>query len=328
MYIEIIHLSLLLQLFVKSINEGGIPNIVNAWETVIMNDIKNHFDKALKFFKQEESLFESELNGYNQKRNDFEGKFKLINVLRSINISKKEAMSIYLQVLMNNRDSYNMNKAYMNFFEEKKVQLIQELHKMSNRMIISYNETTEKSNINIFKAETKEIDKKANDRFYAVSCFIEELINLQSRVLKSIEYNITLFHGKKFNESKKQVDQLNFEIDVEKEKAENLKEKLTTQESRLKNKLADKELNNKEIKLLEERISEIEERINIKKQAEIAKKQKLIQKEELEREERLKAEYEAELKRKQDEENPIKMKKIENLNKKKNDGCGCGCFIF
>jgi hypothetical protein len=345
----------LLQLFVKSINEGGIPNIVNAWETVIMNDIKNHFDKALKFFKQEESLFESELNGYNQKRNDFEGKFKLINVLRGINNSKKEAMSLYLQVLMNNRDSYNMNKAYMNFFEEKKIQLIQELHKMSNRMIVSYNETTEKSNINIFKSETKDIDKKANDRFYeernlleyceneeeaysklkpefngenAVSCFIEELKNLHSRVLKSIEYNISLFHGMKFNETKKQVDQLNFEIDVEKEKAENLKEKLVTQESRLKNKLADKELNNKEINLLEERVTEIQERINIKKQAEIARKQNLIQKEELEKEEKIKAEYEAEVKRKQDEENPIKMKKIENLNKKKNDGCGCGCLIF
>lgn len=38
--------------FVNSINSGVVPNITNAWDSVISTDIESNYDKAVKFYKE------------------------------------------------------------------------------------------------------------------------------------------------------------------------------------------------------------------------------------------------------------------------------------
>lgn len=361
----------LIKLFVNSINEGIIPNILNAWETVIVNDIKEHYEKANRKLKLEESQFDRFLSEYSLKKNDFEGKYKYLSVLKEVLRIKKEVFFVYSQILMSNKDSFIMNKTYMSLYEEKKSQILLDINKFTLRMINSYNDLTEKSNLTFFSQKTKEIDRKSNDRYFAeknymeiieseeeaynnlkqefnggksVETFVTEMIKLHIRVIKSVESNIHLFYNQKSNEKKKEEDNLKFEFDTETQRLVSLKERYETQENRLKNKLSDKELNNKEIKVLEERLKEIQERIKIKKESHLAKVERKRQEEQLEKERKMKEEFDEEQKRleneriekekqkEKDELEIVKPSKKDNKSKfsgKANKGgCGCACLVY
>ena len=45
-------LARLIEEFVNVINSGKIPNINNAWDSIIENDINEHFNKSVKYFKE------------------------------------------------------------------------------------------------------------------------------------------------------------------------------------------------------------------------------------------------------------------------------------
>lgn len=128
------------------------------------------------------------------------------------------------------------------------------------------------------------------------------------------------------------IEDLEFQLESEKNKNSTMTESLNSFDSRITNKKKDISLNTKEIEMLNDRIKDIEQRISIKKKA---KEENIKQKKQLELEEeekqKLKMIEEAKLKQNEkntngnlDEENPANIKRN---NLKKNDNCGC-CLIF
>lgn len=344
----------LLKIFVVTINQGGIPNIVNAWETVILNDIKAHYDKSLKAFKEAESKKSIEFSSIDGAKPDFENKFNFESVVKELNKDKKESINMFMMVLYNNRDSFTLNKHYLHSFEESKLKLTEEIKKSTDKLFSKYSEVCSKSNQDIFRRECKDIEKKANERFYTEKNYLEYINDdetlcgtikssfigesslenfcnehraLAAKALKSIEDNISIYYNSKQNESKKEADHLNFELDTENEKASNLNEKINSQVSRLKNKQSDRDLNQKEIQLLEDRIKDLKERLNIKKQSKDAKIR-------AEKERQKQEQEEHHLKQLEEEANTAEKDDLAKINKriadqeKKKKSCGCGCLIF
>eukprot|EP00340_Litonotus_pictus_P005854 CAMPEP_0170524004 /NCGR_PEP_ID=MMETSP0209-20121228/9453_1 /TAXON_ID=665100 ORGANISM="Litonotus pictus, Strain P1" /NCGR_SAMPLE_ID=MMETSP0209 /ASSEMBLY_ACC=CAM_ASM_000301 /LENGTH=613 /DNA_ID=CAMNT_0010812461 /DNA_START=48 /DNA_END=1886 /DNA_ORIENTATION=- len=339
----------LINIFVKTINEGGVPNISNAWESVIMNDINDHYQKALNIY----TALEKEYSDLFRPERKVTESIPYEELVKRLTTAKKESLLCLLQVKMMNRDAFSFNKRYNIHFEDRRNSLVLEIKKINKRLFLGYDSFCEKLNENILRVHAKEIERDISNRTFneknylnfvdaeekycgsckaelsgrkALSMFCNSLLNMVQSALESIEANLSIAFGKKHNENKVIMDDLDFQMDSESNRVSTLTETVNSQENRIANKMRDFELNKKEIEQMQERITEIEERINIKKKARDAKIAAIKEQERLEQErererklEEARKQAEAE-KNNEEEDDPAHIQRRQR-NKEKKENC-------
>jgi hypothetical protein len=149
--------------FVNSINNGAVPNINNAWDHVISQDIKNYYEKALLNFK-------NKIKNINTQQ----GKTKLsfLEIIDLIEKYKFESHFIYNQVQILNPEVFNtetINENYLSLYEEYKNKLEKEILELEDRFMREEKDTYKKNNSQQLKKEYKEVVNLMFKNHYSTS---------------------------------------------------------------------------------------------------------------------------------------------------------------
>ncbi len=135
----------LLTEFVNAINSGVVPNINNAWDNVIEQDIKSYYEKALNNFKElTKKCDKSALHS---------------SLLFSLRDYKIKSFLLFDQLTKIDPE-INTNETYNKMFEEHKIKLNQEMTKLEEKLIRDDDLAKKKSNIELLRTEYKVILNK------------------------------------------------------------------------------------------------------------------------------------------------------------------------
>lgn len=162
----------LLKEFVNAINNGAVPNINNAWDNVIENDIKSYYDKAFKKFK--------ELSKKSERATSYS------SLLFSLGDDKIKSFILYDQLTVINPE-ININENYFKLFENYKNKLNEEMTKLEDKIIRDYNIARKKTNIELLKTEYKSILNKLLENSYKNELNYHDLIEDLLNILKIYE---------------------------------------------------------------------------------------------------------------------------------------------
>lgn len=132
----------LIEEFVNAINKGSVPNINNAWDSVINKDINECYAKAIENFKKITNTIKEI---YEQ---DFLTK-KLLDM-------RMESIMIYNKFLNLNNETFT-NERYFKWYQSSKDKLEDELNRIQNKILNDNIEKTKRYCTDIAKKEYKEI---------------------------------------------------------------------------------------------------------------------------------------------------------------------------
>lgn len=149
-----------IQNIITKINEGAVPNINNAWENVVINDIDDYLVKSQHMFS----------NSIKEIQNEW----KYEEVLDYLYEKKKESYFYFSEVKILNRDTFNYNSKYLNYFEEKLALLNEYIRTSSDKVLKNVLIAKERSDENEFRNNFKEISKMNNISDYHNLIDIEE----------------------------------------------------------------------------------------------------------------------------------------------------------
>ena len=158
-------LSELLKVFITTINEGGIPNISNAWDNVIINDINESYSKSIKIIHDLEKELTDSFK-QEEKKESLHNKISFIELIKKFTNCKKQSLLCFNQVKLINRDAFSYNKKYTDFFNEKKNELTIETTKVKKRIFFSYNTLNDKLNDLIIRNQSKNIEKAISNKIF------------------------------------------------------------------------------------------------------------------------------------------------------------------
>jgi hypothetical protein len=159
--------------FVNSINSGSVPNISNAWDNVINEDIKEYFEKALRNFKE---------NVKSAPASSSE------NLTQFVLNQKYDAIMTLEKVTYLNPDILS-NEAYHKLYSNSKNKLENEMSTIENK-IYSENKTKNiKSCNDAIKKEYKSMVDKLFRNTYTSKGNFEELTSDYIQALKNYDKN-------------------------------------------------------------------------------------------------------------------------------------------
>lgn len=110
----------LINSFVTAINDGAVPNINNAFESVIEEDIKHYYANALR-------LYETGLQEYDRATDD-------VDLIEQLAEKKLDALMHYNKVVAINPDTFS-NSTYLSWFNEKKRLLDSKIEEKSSALV-------------------------------------------------------------------------------------------------------------------------------------------------------------------------------------------------
>lgn len=137
-----------IQNVISKINEGAVPNINNAWENVVINDIDEYMMKS-------QNLFSNSLK-------EIQNEWKYEEVLDYLYEKKKESFFVFSEVKILNRDTFNYNSKYLNYFEEKLTHLNEFIKTNSDKILKNVSIAKERFDENEFRNTFKELSKMNN----------------------------------------------------------------------------------------------------------------------------------------------------------------------
>ena len=149
-----------IQNIITKINEGAVPNINNAWENVVINDIDDYLVKS-------QNMFSNSIK-------EIQNEWKYEEVLDYLYEKKKESYFYFSEVKILNRDTFNYNSKYLNYFEEKLALLNEYIRTSSDKVLKNVLIAKERSDENEFRNNFKEISKMNNISDYHNLIDIEE----------------------------------------------------------------------------------------------------------------------------------------------------------
>ena len=267
-------LAKLINEFVTVINSGEIPNINNAWDSIIENDINEHFNKSVKYFK--EKLLKLKLSENNVLNQNI--------LLEKLLKYKYESISIFDELIKINSDTFTY-KFYRDLYEENKNKLINLFDNTINKQFDVNSANSKSFCQKIFKNSYKIIENKIDKNNYNIDNLSTEISNDFNLFLNNYEKNAIgdkkeeiLFNNliKKennlieflkdfFNKNSNEEEyKLNKKYKIEKAEKENEKNKLKIKKEKdkiLKQKLEDLIKENEKLK---EEINELEDTLNSK----------------------------------------------------------------
>ena len=164
----------LLKEFVYSINNGAVPNINNAWDVVIEQEIKSVHDKALATYKELTKKIELELVTNS-------------DLLFYLTDCKLKVFLLYDQ-LRNINPEINMSDVYLKLFRENKEMLTEEITKLEEKVIRNYELIKKKSNNDILKVEYKSLVNKLLENSYESDENFSDLISDFLNVIKIYDH--------------------------------------------------------------------------------------------------------------------------------------------
>jgi len=243
-------LAKLISEFVSIINSGEIPNINNTWDSIIENDINEHFNKSVKYFKEKSlKLKLSEKNVLNENI-----------LLQKLLKYKYDSIEIFNEIIKINSDTFSY-KIYNDLYNENKNKLINLIDNTIKKQIDVNNTNSKIFCQKVFKNSFKNIENKINKNNYNI------------KNLNEISNDFNLFlndYYKNSNGEKKEEILFNNLIKKENNLIEFLKEifnkNLNEEENKLNKKLKiekaekENEINNKRIKKEKEKI--LKEKLN------------------------------------------------------------------
>ncbi len=162
----------LLKEFVNAINSGIVPNINNAWDFVIEQDIKSYYDKAINKFK--------ELTRKVHKSTSHS------NLLLSLRDIKLKSSIVYDQLMFINPD-INTNENYSKLFEENKNKLTTEIKKLEEKLIKDDDLIKKRFDMDLLKNEYKLVWNKLLENSYKSDNNYKDLIYDFFQVLQIYE---------------------------------------------------------------------------------------------------------------------------------------------
>lgn len=178
----------LIHTFIRTLNEGKIPNISNAWEQVILNDINENYEKAKIILRDNEKELNDKIRKEelaSQGRNDI----TFNKILSSLFSARKEALVSLMQFKLANRDTFSYNKRYLEVYNEKKKTIEEESSNIHKRIISNYNSFAEKVNDSLLRDSSKDIEKAISTRKFNEKNYLD-YIDLEDKFLSKIENNL------------------------------------------------------------------------------------------------------------------------------------------
>jgi hypothetical protein len=151
----------LLEEFVNAINKGSVPNINNAWDSVISKDINECFNKAIEKYKQNTSKIKEI---YEQ-----DALTKMLLEMRM------ESILIYNKFLNLNSETFTSER-YFKWYETNRNKLEEEMNKIQNKLLTDNIEKSKRYCQEVAKKEYKEITNNLFRNHYNVEN-IAQLLN-------------------------------------------------------------------------------------------------------------------------------------------------------
>lgn len=160
----------IIQEFVNSINDGAVPNINNAWDHVIYQDIKSYYEKAHVNFR-------TNLKNINSQKQQ---NFDFLEIVDLIAKYKLESYLIYIQLEILNPEVFNMdtiNHNYFSIYEEYKNKLEREVFDIEDRFMQEMKDLDKKNNSQQLKMENKDVVNLMFNNHYSISKNNMELLD-------------------------------------------------------------------------------------------------------------------------------------------------------
>jgi hypothetical protein len=151
----------LIEEFVVAINKGFVPNINNAWDSVINKDINEYYKKSIDKFKKE----------INNLKEIYEQDY-LTKILLDI---KMDSTLIYNKFLNLNSETFT-NERYLKMYQTNKDKLEEETNKIQNKFLNDNIEKSKRYTQEVAKKEYKEITNNIFINHYNVDN-IGQLLN-------------------------------------------------------------------------------------------------------------------------------------------------------
>jgi len=321
-------LARLIEEFVNVINSGKIPNINNAWDSVIEKDINDYYNKALNFYR--EKIRTIKISQGNVYEND--------ELLKKLLKYEYLSLNIYNSIKENNGDTLN-HKKYLNIFEENKKKLIKTIENNQNKLLDQNTNYSISFNTNLFnesyqpfqnklynnKYTSKDKDDLNDDYLNVLNNFNEKskgnkkteifFINLIRNEKNVVDY-LSEMMEKEGKKNFKKYDN-NYKLaQAEAEDKKNKKRVANAKANLNKNKIISLQNDNEKLK---DEIDDLKDTLNIK-QSQLEKLKEINKQKRLD-----KIKIEQNLKAQKEKENKLKGNNRKRENK---EGCGCGCLIF
>lgn len=160
----------IIQEFVNSINDGAVPNINNAWDHVIHQDIKSYYEKA-------HANFRTNLKNINSQKQQ---NFDFLEIVDLIAKYKLESHLIYIQLEILNPEVYildEINHNYISLYEEYKNKLEREILDIEDRFMQEMKDLYKKNNSLQLKMENKDVVNLMFNNHYSLSKNNMELLD-------------------------------------------------------------------------------------------------------------------------------------------------------
>lgn len=156
-----ISLANLITEFVSAINNGAVPNINNAWDNVIAEDIKLYYEKAVHNYRENiKSLSSNNQLTYPTS--------ELVKTLLNIGFDSWHIFNKLHTINPEISDSHSNNN-YHQLYEEHKNKLENEIIKSEEKTLTADKEKKRKSNMELLKSGYKEIVNKFFNNYYNLS---------------------------------------------------------------------------------------------------------------------------------------------------------------
>lgn len=140
--------------FVDAINHGAVPNINNAWDSVVQNDIKDYYEKAINKYKS---------NVINIKDDLYEDE-TLVNMLTN---AKFDSVSVYYNVRKISPEIFdNTNEEYSEWYKENEKKLLEEIKKIEDKKLNDNIEKNKKALAELIKKMFKDLSNKLFNNYY------------------------------------------------------------------------------------------------------------------------------------------------------------------
>lgn len=167
----------LINTFVDAINSGGVPNISNAWESIISNDINEAYEKAYLNLKTNEkksvvqflgSVSKNSLNVMNSSISNSNSykEYSIYEYLLNITKIAKDSMLIFKHIGLSNKESINLNRNCRILYGNKYTKIKDEIKQFIKRSDDAYSTCFNSMLFGIFDSISKEMMNKANCRSY------------------------------------------------------------------------------------------------------------------------------------------------------------------
>jgi hypothetical protein len=151
----------LIEEFIIAINKGSVPNINNAWDSVIKQDIQEYYNKAIEKYKINvkviKEIYEQEL------------------LTKMLLDTKMESLLIYDKFLNLNSETFT-NDRYYQWYHTNRDRLEEEMNKIQNKLLSENIEKSKRYSQEIAKKEYKDITNNLFKNFYNVEN-IAQLLN-------------------------------------------------------------------------------------------------------------------------------------------------------